>query len=58
MKKEDSNYRFQLNELDELCSKAYENANIYKAKTKTFHDEMISRNLLNLIKRCGFLILS
>jgi len=32
-----------LNELDELRNEAYENAKIYKAKTKAFHDKMISR---------------
>ena len=36
-----SNRRLQLNELDELRNEAYENAKIYKAKTKTFHDKMI-----------------
>jgi len=25
-----------------LCNEAYENAKIYKAKTKAFHDKMIS----------------
>jgi len=32
----------QLNELDELCKKAYENAKIYKAKIKAFHNKIIS----------------
>ncbi|CAN6711676.1 unnamed protein product [Malus baccata var. baccata] len=33
--------RLQLNELDEIRHEAYENARIYKAKTKAFHDKMI-----------------
>ena len=32
-----------MNELDELRNEAYENAKIYKAKTKAFHDKTISR---------------
>jgi len=43
MKQEGSNHRFQLNELDELRNEAYENAKTYKAKTKAFHDKIISR---------------
>jgi len=35
-----------LNELDELLNEAYENAKIYKAKTKAFHDKMIFRKSL------------
>lgn len=44
MKQAGSNRRLQLNELDELRNDAYENAKIYKAKTKAFHDKNISRN--------------
>ena len=33
--------KLQLNELDEIRQEAYENASIYKAKTKAFHDKMI-----------------
>ncbi|KAM2016471.1 hypothetical protein ACFX16_046880 [Malus domestica] len=33
--------KFQLNELDEIRQEAYENASIYKGKTKAFHDKMI-----------------
>ncbi|KAM2003475.1 hypothetical protein ACFX15_027034 [Malus domestica] len=33
--------QFQLNELDEIRHEAYENASIYKEKTKAFHDKMI-----------------
>jgi len=43
MKQVGSNRTLQLSELDEFCNEAYENAKIYKVKTKAFHDEMISR---------------
>ena len=33
----------QLNELDEFQNEAYENARIYKEKTKAWHDKHISR---------------
>ena len=33
----------QLSELDELCNEAYENARIYKEKTKKWHDKHIMR---------------
>ncbi|CAN6586191.1 unnamed protein product [Malus baccata var. baccata] len=33
--------KLQLNELEELRNEAYENARIYKEKTKAFHDKMI-----------------
>ncbi|KAM1771744.1 hypothetical protein ACFX11_046526 [Malus domestica] len=33
--------KLQLNELEEIRHKAYENARIYKEKTKAFHDKMI-----------------
>ncbi|KAM2867848.1 hypothetical protein COP2_023719 [Malus domestica] len=36
-----SHRKFQLNELDEMRHEAYENASIYKEKTKAFHDKMI-----------------
>ncbi|CAN6566335.1 unnamed protein product [Malus baccata var. baccata] len=36
-----SHRKFQLNELDEIRHEAYENASIYKDKTKAFHDKMI-----------------
>ncbi|KAM2876477.1 hypothetical protein COP2_019469 [Malus domestica] len=35
------NRKLQLNELKEIRNEAYENARIYKEKTKTFHDKMI-----------------
>ncbi|CAN6560268.1 unnamed protein product [Malus baccata var. baccata] len=36
-----SQRKFQLNELDKIRHEAYENASIYKEKTKAFHDKMI-----------------
>ena len=33
----------QLSELDEFCNEAYENARIYKEKTKAWHDKHIRR---------------
>ncbi|KAM2064675.1 hypothetical protein ACFX16_028046 [Malus domestica] len=36
-----SHRKFQLNELDEIRHQAYENASIYKEKTKALHDKMI-----------------
>ena len=33
----------QLSELDEFCNEAYENARIYKEKTKVWHDKHIMR---------------
>ncbi|KAM1221494.1 hypothetical protein ACFX2J_009144 [Malus domestica] len=36
-----SQRRLQLNELDEMRHEAYDNASIYKQKTKAFHDNMI-----------------
>ncbi|CAN6573569.1 unnamed protein product [Malus baccata var. baccata] len=35
------NKKLQLNELEEIRNEAYENARIYKEKTKAFHDKMI-----------------
>jgi len=43
MKQAGSNRRLQLNELEELRNEAYENAKIYKVKTKAFYDKTISR---------------
>ncbi|KAM1227735.1 hypothetical protein ACFX2J_006914 [Malus domestica] len=34
-------WKLQLNELEEIRNKAYENARLYKEKTKAFHDKMI-----------------
>ncbi|XP_028963348.1 uncharacterized protein [Malus domestica] len=33
--------KLQLNELEEIRHEAYDNARIYKEKTKAFHDKMI-----------------
>ncbi|KAM1523379.1 hypothetical protein ACFX10_013413 [Malus domestica] len=33
--------KLQLNELEEIRNEAYENAHIYKEKTKAFHGKMI-----------------
>ena len=38
-----SNRKLQLSELEELHNEAYENAKIYKARTKTFHNKAINR---------------
>ena len=35
--------KLQLQELKEISNEAYENATIYKAKTKSWHDQMIGR---------------
>ena len=35
--------KLQLNELEEIRNEAYENARIYKEKTKVFHDKAILR---------------
>ena len=35
--------KLQLSELEELRNDAYENAKIYKARTKALHDQLISR---------------
>lgn len=41
MNKAGSSHKLQLNELEEIRSEAYENAKIYKEKTKNFHDKSI-----------------
>ena len=35
--------KLQLQKLEEIRNEAYKNAEIYKAKTKAWHDKMISR---------------
>lgn len=35
--------KLQINELEEIRNDAYESARIYKDKTKSFNDKMISR---------------
>ncbi|XP_073049598.1 uncharacterized protein [Primulina eburnea] len=55
--------KLQLQELEKICNEEYENSRIYKEKTKTFHDKMISRKefevgqkvLLYLSHLCLFL---
>ena len=41
----------QLNELEEFRNEAYENAKIYKEKTKAWHDKHIARKKLELGQR-------
>ena len=36
-------WKLQLNELEEIQNDAYESSQIYKDKTKAFHDKMILR---------------
>ena len=48
MKNVGSNRMLQLNELDELCNEAYENSQIYKDRTKAYHDKYISRKTFEL----------
>ena len=36
---------FQMNEVEELRNEAYDNAKIYKDKTKKWHDQNILRNV-------------
>ncbi|KAM1077540.1 hypothetical protein ACFX19_025320 [Malus domestica] len=40
--------KLQLNELEEIRHEAYENAQIYKEKTKAFHDKMIRVQIQSL----------
>ena len=40
--------KLQLNELEEIRNEAYENARIYKEKTKAFHDKMIRVQIKSL----------
>ena len=48
MKNASSNRRLQINELEELRNDAYESSQIYKARTKVFHDKYISRKSFEL----------
>ncbi|KAM2257798.1 hypothetical protein ACFX1S_002951 [Malus domestica] len=43
-----SHRKLQLNEFDEIRHEAYENASIYKEKTKVFHDKMIRVQIQSL----------
>ena len=47
----------QLQELQKLRNESYQNAEIYKAKNKAFHDKHINRKLFIFTKRYGFIIL-
>ena len=38
--------KMQLSELDEWCEKAYYNANIYKERTKRWHDKRIKKEFV------------
>ncbi|CAN6716328.1 unnamed protein product [Malus baccata var. baccata] len=40
--------KLQLNELEEIKNEAYENACIYKEKTKAFHDKMIRSKMFSI----------
>ncbi|CAN6552298.1 unnamed protein product [Malus baccata var. baccata] len=46
-----SQRRLQLNELDEIRREAYDNASIYKQKTKAFHDNMIRGKSFSIGKK-------
>ena len=43
--------KLQLNELEEIWNDAYDNSQIYKEKTKTFHEKMISRKEFHVGKK-------
>ncbi|XP_024980384.1 uncharacterized protein LOC112517245 [Cynara cardunculus var. scolymus] len=43
-----SHRKLQIQELEEIRNDAYENARIYKAKTKAFHDSHISLEIQSL----------
>ncbi|XP_074299184.1 uncharacterized protein LOC141630232 [Silene latifolia] len=40
--------KLQLDELEEIRNEAYENASIYKARTRAWHDNMISRRVFQM----------
>ena len=48
--------KLKLNKLEELHNEAYENAHIYKTKTKTLHDKHITERSLSPTKKCGYSI--
>ncbi|XP_070677121.1 uncharacterized protein [Malus domestica] len=50
--------KFQLNELDEIRNDAYESSQIYKEKSKAFHDKMISRKSFVIGQKFFYLILA
>ena len=41
----------QLSELDEFRNEAYENAHIYKEKTKAWHDKHITRKEFEVVQQ-------
>ncbi|CAN6566305.1 unnamed protein product [Malus baccata var. baccata] len=43
--------KLQLNELEEIRHDAYENAQIYKEKTKAFHDKMIRGKTFSIVQK-------
>ncbi|CAN6704238.1 unnamed protein product [Malus baccata var. baccata] len=43
--------KLQLNELEEIRHDAYENAQIYKEKTKAFHDKMIKGKTFSIVQK-------
>ena len=47
----------QLSELEEFYNKAYENAQIYKEKTKAWHDKNNVRNSLRWVSKFFYLTL-
>ncbi|XP_012487849.1 uncharacterized protein LOC105801058 [Gossypium raimondii] len=40
--------KLDIQELDEIRNDAYENARVYKEKTKTFHDKLITRKQFSI----------
>ena len=46
----------QLSELEEFRNEAYENAKIYKEKTKAWHDKHIVRKSLSRVNKSSYLI--
>ena len=46
----------QLSELEEFHNEAYENAKIYKEKTKAWHDKHIVRKSLSRVNKSSYLI--
>ncbi|CAL5432772.1 unnamed protein product [Camellia sinensis] len=51
-----SPWKLQLQELEEIRNDAYENAMIYKEKTKAFHDRMISGKEFNIVNEYSELL--
>jgi len=49
--------RLQLSELEEIKNEAYENARIYKEKTKVFQDKAILRKYSHHVRKSYYMIL-